>query len=325
MITRSSRGLTRLMRPRAALSLLGAAAVIVVAAGPALAADTPQAHATAVGANVNVPGSLYVTPNPASADNDGSGSTTPVVIKPGPLPNSTFVPSTGPQAEVAQAGTDGTSYACAGQGGIVFALSSTCQVTAGASSTILRLDQIPVVGNALASTPCPRLRLSYRFVSAHAADAPGIGPVGDVTTGTFSGDSCTNASETSLCRNFSLSIGSSPNTDILAAYISAMSSIADCAPIVAALQGIQDKVEFQLNHQTTASDGTFRVDALHFATIGGDGSGFDIGTVTVGPNSVPVVDTPMVSATTGSVLAGVVALTALGGLAIRRRWVRAGS
>lgn len=306
----------------AAVTMLAAAGIAsAVAAAPAFAAaaTVTQASATAQAANITVPGSTYQSSNPpTSATNDGSASTAPVVTKPGPLPSSALVGSTGPQVEVAQAGTDATSYACAGYGGFGFAMTSTCQVTPAVGTVIMLLNAIPVLGDALASTPCPVMQLRYKTISAHATAGPGSSS-GDATVSGLTVLPCQTASQPPDCRTLVLSPSTDPNTDLLAAILDVMSAEPGCAPMVAALQGVQNQIEFQFNHQTTAADGTLRVDGLHFATLSGTAAGFDLASVTVGPNSTQVIDTPMINPETVGWLAAALVIGALAVFAVRHR------
>lgn len=305
---------------RFGVALVTGAALLGLVAAPAVAAS-PQANASAQAANITLSGSTYQSSNPpTTATNDGSGSTDPVVNKPGPLPSSALVGSTGPQAEVAQAGTDGSSYACAGQGGLGFALPATCQVTPGVGTVILRLDAMPVIGDALAGTPCPHMQLRYHAVAAHAVAGPGTTPSGDTTISGMTFLPCQLATEPLDCRTIGLDPGTGPNIDLLAMMIAAMSA-PGCAPMVTALQGIQDKVEFQINHQSTDADGVFQVVGLHFATLGAT-SGFDIGTATVGPNSTPVVDASLISSQPLWWLGGLAVLAMLVAVRLRSRLAR---
>jgi hypothetical protein len=256
-------------RLTACLLAVGALAV-ATAASPALADTGPQASASAQVDNINIPGvySYVASSPPTSVTNDGTGSTAPVNGAPGTLPTSVFNQSGTLQFERVQAGTDGSSYACASVGGTGISVTSGgqgCDTTGNFSFATIFLNQMPAIGNALANTACPNFRLRWLGLVAHAyGDLTGP-PSGGVNFHTFQIQTCAVGNCPALQ---AMTLDTSPNADLLAEIVSAMSAFSDCAPIADALNSVAGQVQLRTNEQTSLPDGTFQVTGLHYTETG---------------------------------------------------------
>ncbi|MGN6723053.1 MAG: hypothetical protein ACTHJM_10615 [Marmoricola sp.] len=268
---------------------------------PSFAATAPYATATAQSANIQI-GSSTAASSVATATNDGTGSVTPVVI-------TQFV-----NYQMAQAGINGTSLACAGvTGSSTPAISSDGQSCAPSTSTSVGsvdFGQMPALKTALTSVGCSGLFLRMGGLTSYAYSDATNAPSGGANAVTFTVDPC-GASGSTQCAQQPLTYSAAANhnlmTDIIAALRAAGTN--GCSQIADALQGVVNDVTWLSNYQTTNPDGSFTVMAMHLASVTDPSpSHQDYAISTVGPNlAAPTDGTPMLSAS---------ALPIAGGLAL---------
>lgn len=310
---------------------VGLALTLITAGGalasPAVAATT-NSSASAQTVNINIAGAAPHATSPATSANDGTGSAVPVT-KNVTVSNDTLILSTGaPNPELAQANTDGSSLACAGFDATAFTVTpdgQSCTSSNGLSVLSLNVAVAAVLQNALAPLNCGGVFLRGRDLTSHAYSNGVDAPSGGVTFNAATIAVCNPVGDT-ICNNPPITLSSTPNTDLMAQIINTLSGVGGttCTQIVNALRSVQDQVSLVSNYQTTNTDGSFQVSAIHFSTVT-DSTTFSLANSTVGPNSIAAVDTALMSP---AVIAGLVAavLVALFGVQLirRRRTVEAG-
>lgn len=172
-----------------------AALVAYASAGAAdAAAATPVSQATATDLSLalgnGTPAVSIPTP-PTSATNDGSQPDTPVTAQPAPDPLSAtgqdFL-TVGSLADVAEASSDGSSYACAGviaPGGQlqVGPGGSSCSASTPSGATGLTLDLGKVPGLATALASVADVRVSFGALSSFATETASGQAAGSATFG----------------------------------------------------------------------------------------------------------------------------------------------
>jgi len=293
----------------------------VAVASPAVATTT-TASASAQTVNINIAGAAPHATTPATAANDGTGSTAPVTRNV-TVSNDTLILSTGaPNPELAQAGTDGSSLACAGFDATAFTVAPdghSCTAGNGLSVLSLNVAVATVLQNALAPLNCGGVFLRGRALTSYAYSNAVNAPTGGVSFTNATIAVCNPVGDT-ICNNPAITLSSTPNTDLMAQIISTLSAVGgtQCTQIVNALRSVEDQVSLVSNYQTTNADGSFQVSAVHFSTVT-DSTTFDLAVSTVGPNSIGQVDTALVA----PAVAGGLAAAALLGLfvvyRVRRR------
>jgi hypothetical protein len=313
--------------------IAGAVAVAAVAgmgilAAPVALADTPgSTTATSQVANINIPGVDVHQSTPTTVTNDGSGPTTPTVANT-TIANSALVIATSVgNYQLAQAGTDGSSLACAGvnvntNGLSVGADGKSCTNTVSPFTPRYALHSISLIQGALSTVGCNGFSFLYKTITSSAySDGAGT-PSGSAAVTTVNVSPCAGGGGTpGPCTGVSVPSDPAVDYDLWAAIIAATRAkgTVGCDQAADVLQSIASQVSMVTNHQVTNPDGSFSVTGLHFATLSGSPASFDLATSTVGPNTAPVVDTPIVSAEALSLIAAGLLIAVLASLAIRRR------
>jgi hypothetical protein len=292
-----------------------------VAASPAVAASATST-ATAQAININIAGSAPHATSPQTVSNDGTGSTAPV-SKSVAITNDAIVLSSGtPNPELGQAGTDGSSLACAGMDALAITVAAdgkSCTSGNGFSIISLNVAVATVLQNALAPLSCGGIFLRGRALLSYAYSDGVDAPTGGATWSSPTIAVCNPVGDT-ICNNPVLPLSTTPNTDLMAQIISTLSGVGGttCSEIVDALRSVQDQVSLIWNYQTKNADGSFQVSALHFSTVT-DSTNFDFAISSVGPNSIATVDTALMSPEVVGGLLAAVALGAFAAWSIRRR------
>lgn len=256
-------------------------------------AETYDSAASATALDLALGGgtvSYTVTAPAATATNDGTGSNDPVVNQPTlAVPGADSFLSAAAATEIAEANTDGTSYACAGllssgqslSGG---SSSSPCSVTgAGSGGVSVNLAGLPGVGTAV-DTLVSGLVLNLDGAASWASG----GPDGTDLTGAayLSGASVTvtpvGGSAQTIALDLPAAITSA--TDLVQAITGAISASSTLASLGPALQTALSPVLTLTADEQTTANGVFSVSALHIAVLSGSGTG-DMALSTVGPNT----------------------------------------
>jgi hypothetical protein len=325
MTKRSSTDLRRVVP--SILAGVAAGALGLTSASAAFAAPGAQSFATAQVANVNMPGSSFATSDPpTSASNDGSGSNAEVVGHPS---QSGFTSAPGilkvtraPQlSELVEANADGSSYACASAGHSAVASGGgghTC-VPGGNPFTGFAFFLHNIYPTLAASSGLKDFSISAKSFTAHAYDDGTGSPVGDVVVEPTAASAPANSIRLTICAAttlvcpaaISVPLSTSPNQDVIAAILATISSTAGYSAEAAALQQWVGQVTITENYQVTRNDGSLQVTAMHLLGTGGETWAIDMATVTVGPNTVPQVDTPLISGNTIWPLVGAALLAAV--------------
>jgi hypothetical protein len=320
----TARPLARLGLTLAAVTTIGA-----VIAAPASAAAAPFATATSQASTIDVPGVYTGATTPTTVSNDGTGSTDPTTTSVSIGNANGFVPS-GPVGnyQVVQAGTDGSSLACAGvdvklNNLLPSADGRSCADTTSGFSMTVNLTATPLLHDALLSASCPALFLGVTGMVSYAYSNAVDAPSGGATFSTLRVLACSRAGNAAVCPTGSLSVNPSANNDLLAEIISYLNgaNTAGCTSLADALQAVANQVQFRSNDQRTLPDGSFQETAINYSDSGPSPSTFAFARSSVGPNTIPQVDTPMMSTTVIGGLAGLVLLATLMTVAVRRRRV----
>lgn len=312
----------------------GAVAVAATVGMSALAApvtalaDTPgSATATSQVASMNIPGVDVHQTTPTTVTNDGSGPTTPTVAN-NTIPNSPLVASTSVgNYQLVQAGTDGSSLACAGvnvntNGLSVAADGRSCTNTVSPFTPRYLMHSISLIQGALSTVGCNGFSLQYKSIASSAySDGTGTS-TGSATLTSINAVPCTSGGGTAgPCSGVSVPFDPAVDYDLWAAIIAASraKNTAGCDQAADVLQSIANQVTMVTNHQVTNPDGSFTVTGLHFATLTGSPASFDLAVSSVGPNTAPVVDTPIVSGDALPLVAAGAFIAVLAVVALRRR------
>jgi prepilin-type N-terminal cleavage/methylation domain-containing protein len=294
--------------------------------------NSSAATATALSLSLGAATVPYVV-TPTSATNSGSGSNNPQSSQPLPsIPGAdSFITASG-TAQVAEANTDGSSYACAGvlssgntlSGGSWTGPCSTSGTGTGGIS--INLTGLPGVGSAISSV-VGGLTLNLSGATSWASGNTG----GTSLTGSASLSGATVKVTTVgglVTRTLPLNLPSTltTSTDVVKAITTAIGSSPAVAALATPLQAALAPVLSLTGDYQNTNNGVLTVSALHISELNGAGTG-DLARTTVGPNTsnttITTTYTPppcaiyslVVYPTTGRGGSGGVALTSSGTLA----------
>ncbi|HMC38960.1 MAG TPA: fibronectin type III domain-containing protein [Acidimicrobiales bacterium] len=273
----------------------------------------------------------YTVSSPAtSASNNGTGSNNATVAQPTvAIPGADSFLSANAATQVAEANTDGTSYACAGvlsNGATLSGGSSSgpCSISGGTAGGVsLNLAALPGVGTAI-NTVVGGLTLNLSGASAWATGSAG----GSTLTGSASLNGATVTVSTvgglvSQTLSLSLPATITSQTDVVHAITVAISGSSNSVikALATPLQTALAPVLSLTGDYQSSSGGVLSVSALHISVLSGAGKG-DLALATVGANTSTTVTTSLacnvssivVTPSTGT-NGGGVALTTSGHLA----------
>lgn len=261
---------------------------------------------------------------PTEATNNGSGSNTPVTAQPTlSIPgNDNFISGT-VAAQIAEANTNGTSYACAGLlsngGSLSGGSSSTPCTTSGNSSggVVLNIYSLPGLSSSLGSL-VSGLQLNFDGATSWAAAAAGgttFSSDANLVNGTVT---VTPKVGSPVTIPLGLSTPLTSPTDLVKALTKAVAGNGVVGSLATSLQSVLQSAVTITSDYTAQSGATFSVSAIHLVLLSGGSTG-DVAISTAGPNlqvgSAPcTINSLVVSPSVGTNGKGV-AVTAAGTLA----------
>lgn len=241
--------------------------------------------------------SYELTNPPTQATNDGSGSNAPVVAQPTvAVPGADSFFSASAATQIAEANTDGTSYACAGvlsNGGSLGGGSSTspCTTSGNAGGGVqINLLGLPGVGSAVGSI-VGGLTLQFDAATSWATSAAG----GSSFSGSASLPNGTVTVTPLGLAPVTLPLGlSSPlsgPTDLVKALTAAMSADPAVSALAAPLQSALSQAVSITGDYQVQNGATFTTTAIHIQLLASAGTG-DVAISTVGPNTEATTPAP---------------------------------
>ncbi len=271
-----------------------------------VAPSTYSSNASAQAINLALLGgtvTLGITSPPTSATNDGSGSNGAVTFQPTvSIPGADNFLSVTLASQIAEANTDGSSYACAGvlagAGTLTGGSGGPCTTSAASNGVSLNLLGLPGIGSLLATT-VGGLSLNFDAVSSWATDnSGGTSPSGQAT---FVSASVTVTLPLGLqTATISLNLPGvmTTPTNLLTAIVAA---ITGHGGLIGAVGGtistlLSPALSLTGDYQSL-SGGVFTESGVHLALLGTAATA-DLAKVTVGPNTINTPSTTVPSSST---------------------------